>query len=223
MRDELQREFGVPLNRIVVMELGIDRIMPPSSGQRHWLRKQYNLDAARPIVLFFGAVARYKGLDLLVQAFEMLLDTAAVLVIAGQCREEKLRLKLQTQLAPLLTARRAFWFDGFVPEKHVLHYFHGADLLVMPYRHIDQSAVLFMALATGLPVLAADVGSLRDYVPLTSGRVVLPGDPSALAAAIEDMLPRARAIDREHVAWQAQRFLWVQTVRPLLPVYGDAA
>jgi glycosyltransferase involved in cell wall biosynthesis len=178
----------------------------------------------RPIVLFFGNVARYKGLDLLVQAFERLtVDTSAVLVIAGRCRDETLRQELQAQVAPLLTVRRAFWFDGFVPEEHVLHYFHGADLLVMPYRHIDQSAVVFMALATGLPVVATDVGSLGDYVPLTGGRMVRPGDPAALAAAIEAMLPHAREIDREHVVRQARRFLWVQTVRPLLTVYGGAA
>lgn len=224
MRDELQREFGVPPDRIVVMELGIDRIMPPSAGQRDWLRQQCGLDPSRPIVLFFGNVDRYKGLDLLVLAFERLaVDTGAVLVIAGRCRDATLRLELQAQLAPLLTARRAFWFDGFAPEEHVLHYFHGADLLAMPYRHIDQSAVVFMALATGLPVVAADVGSLSDYVPLTGGRMVRPGDPAALAAAIEAMLPRGREIDREHALRQAQRFLWVQTVRPLLPVYGGAA
>lgn len=224
MRDELQRDFGVPPDRIVVVELGIDRIFPPSAGQRDWLRQQCGLDSLRPIVLFFGNVARYKGLDLLVQAFERLtVDTSAVLVIAGRCRDETLRQELQAQVAPLLTVRRAFWFDGFVPEEHVLHYFHGADLLVMPYRHIDQSAVVFMALATGLPVVATDVGSLGDYVPLTGGRMVRPGDPAALAAAIEAMLPHAREIDREHVVRQARRFLWVQTVRPLLTVYGGAA
>jgi glycosyltransferase involved in cell wall biosynthesis len=221
MREELEREFGVPPSRIVVMQLGIDRIFPPSTGQRDWLRRRCGLSSRLFIVLFFGNVARYKGLDLLAQAFERIAkDTSAVLVIAGRCRDRTLRQELQAQLTPLLTARRAFWFDGFVPEEQVLHYFHGADLLAMPYRHIDQSAVVFMALATGLPVIATDVGTLRDYVPLTGGRVVEPGDPEALAKGIEAMLPRAREIDREHVVREAERFLWVETVRPLLGEYG---
>lgn len=224
MSDGLQREFGVPPDRIVVMEHGIDRVAPPSAGQRKWLRHQCGLDDSRPIVLFFGHVVRYKGLDVLVRAFERLpVDNGPVLVIAGLCRDAMLRQELQGQLAPLVSARRAFWFDGFVPEEHVPHYFHGADLLAMPYRHIDQSGVLFMAMATGLPVVAADVGSLGDYVPLTGGCIVCPGDPAALAAAIETMLLRMRHIDREQVVRQAQRFLWTQTVRPVLHAYWARA
>lgn len=224
MSDRLQHEFGVPPGRIVVMEHGIDRVVPPSAGQRDWLRHQCGLDPLRPIVLFFGHVVRYKGLDLLVQAFERLpADDGPVLVIAGLCRDARLRQELQGQLGPLVSSRRAFWFDGFVPEEHVLHYFHGADLLAMPYRHIDQSGVLFMAMATGLPVVAADVGSLGDYVPLTGGRVVRPGDPAALAAAIEAMLLRGRNIDREQVVRQAQRFVWADTVRPVFHAYGAGA
>lgn len=224
MGGDLERHFGVAPERIVVMQHGIDRVVPPSAGRSDWLRKQCGVEPSRPIVLFFGNVAPYKGLDVLVRAFEALtLDSDPVLVIAGRCRDETLREELREQLAPLLTMRRAFWFDGFVPEEDVLHYFHGADMLAMPYRHIDQSGVVFMALATGLPVVASDVGSLGDYVPLTGGQMVAPGDPKALGVALEAMLRRVGMIDREQVAQHAQRFLWVQTVQPMLDVYGGAA
>ena len=62
---------------------------------------------------------------------------------------------------PLPAAQRAKWSEGFVPTEDVWRYFQGADFLVVPYRHIDQSGVVFMALATGLPIVATDVGSLR--------------------------------------------------------------
>lgn len=222
MRDGLQREFGIDVNRVIVMEHGIDRMAPPSGGQTDWLRRHFGIEGERPIVLFFGSVARYKGLDVLVRAFEQLPTVnAPALVIAGLCRDGHLRQELKLRLAGLVNTRRAFWHDDFVPEEQVLHYFHGADMLVLPYRHIDQSGLVFMALSTGLPVVATDVGSLGEYAPLTGGCVVAPGDAGALATAIGTMLAARPNVDRERVVRSARRFLWAKTVRPVLAAYGS--
>jgi glycosyltransferase involved in cell wall biosynthesis len=221
MSERLQREFGVRPGRIVVMEHGIDRIVPPSAGRRSWLREQCGLGSAQRIVLFFGNVAKYKGLDVLIQAFSRFPEgSQAVLVVAGRCLDAALKKDLQAGLGPLLASGRAFWFDGFVPEASVLDYFHGADLLAMPYRHIDQSGVVFMALATGLPVVASDVGSLAEYVPHTGGCVVAAGDPDGLAAAIDATLSRIDHVDRGRAVRDARRYLWSETVRPLIAAYG---
>ena len=219
---ELMDRFGIPKSRIVVMEHGIDHLMPPSPASGHWLREKYGILAEQPIILFFGALAPYKGVDLLIEAFgQMLEDSPAVLVIAGRCRDAGLHARLTALLRPFIDIRRAYWFDGFVAEEDVQKYFHGSDLLVMPYRHIDQSGVIFMAMATGLPVVATDVGSLADYVPLTAGAVVCPGDAAALAQGMESMLARLPQVDRLATVQRAESFLWLNTVRPLVGLYSQ--
>lgn len=221
MGQTLRAEHGVPAHRVVVMEHGIDRLAPVQPANARWLGEQLDLPAGRPVVMFFGSVARYKGLDILVAA---LVDAPtaldAVLVVAGACLDAELRAKIAPGLSQLVAQGRARWVDGFVPEDHVLNYFHGADVLVMPYRAIDQSGVVFMALATGLPVVATDVGSLRDYVPLTGGQVVAPGDTDALLAGLRKVLTSSQPGDRSGRVHAASRFLWSHTVAAVLPAYG---
>ncbi len=74
----------------------------------------------------------------------------------------------------------------FIPDDETEVYFKAADVLVLPYRHIYQSGVLFLGHSFGLPVLAADVGSLKDdIVEGKTGFVFRPEDPVDLAKTIE--------------------------------------
>ena len=74
----------------------------------------------------------------------------------------------------------------YIPDDETEIYFKAADVLVLPYRHIYQSGVLFLAYSYGLPVLAADVGSLKDeIVEGKTGFVFRPEDPVNLAETIE--------------------------------------
>lgn len=221
MAEALQTQFGVPLSKLVVMEHGIDRLAPAPLVRSQWLAHHLDLPVGCKAVLFFGNVSHYKGLDILVAA---LVDAPnaldAVLVVAGACIDREFRAKISPGLNYLVEQGRARWVDGFVPEERVLEYFHGSDVLVMPYRAIDQSGVVFMALATGLPVVATDVGSLAEYVPLTGGKVVEPGNTDALLAGLQDVLASSRPEKRPVRVNEASRFLWSHTVIPLLAAYG---
>ena len=74
----------------------------------------------------------------------------------------------------------------FIPDDEAEVYFKAADVFVLPYRHIYQSGVLFLGHSFGLPVLAADVGSLKDeIIEGKMGFVFRPEDPVDLARAIE--------------------------------------
>jgi len=222
MRDDLIRDFRVDATLICVMEHGIDRLLPPPPGAANWLIKRYGLAPGTRVLLCFGAVARYKGIDAALAAMEIL-PADTVLVIAGYCRDEALRRDLRALAAPMMSKRRVHWFDGFVPEDKVAAYFHGADLLLMPYLNIDQSGVIFMAMATGLPVVATAVGSLADYVPLTGGMLVESGSIESLRDGIEAALVRQGQVDRDAVATEAAAFLWSKTIRPVLQLYAPTA
>lgn len=221
MRAQLGVQFGVPPGRVTVMEHGVDRLMPPDDQGAALLRARLALPQGRPVMLFFGGIARYKGLDQLVDAMLQAPTGAALplLIVAGACQDAVLRATLRQSLGRLVDAGHARWVDGFVPDDEVPAYFHTADVLVMPYRHIDQSGVLFMALSTGLPVVATDVGSLADYVPAAGGRIVAPGDMAGLLAAVGEVLAGESPQQRRQRVGQAARFLWPHTARALLPVY----
>lgn len=221
MSKTLQIEYGVSATRVVVMEHGIDRLAPIELANPQWLGEHLDLPAGMPVVLFFGSLSRYKGLDILVTALvESATALDAILVVAGSCLDTELRAKISPGLSHLVAQGRARWVDSFVPEDQVLNYFHGADVLVMPYRAIDQSGVVFMALATGLPVVATNVGSLADYVPFTGGQVVAPEDADGLLEGLRKVLASSRPADRSDRVRSASRFLWSQTVLAVLPAYG---
>src|SRR5205085_2947160 len=74
----------------------------------------------------------------------------------------------------------------FIPDEETELYFKAADVLVLPYKHIYQSGVLFLGYSFGLPVLAADVGSLKDeIVDGKTGFAFRPEEPADLVIAIE--------------------------------------
>jgi D-inositol-3-phosphate glycosyltransferase len=84
---------------------------------------------------------------------------------------------------------------GWVPERRVAQLVSAADVVVLPYRRGSQSAVAPMALAHGVPVLSTAVGGVPEVVLHGhNGLVVRPGDPSAIASALES-LSRERLAD----------------------------
>lgn len=226
MRDELISRFDITPEHITVMEHGIDRLMPLDSLRRDDMRNQLGVCTSDCLLVFFGNLAPYKGLDVLLDAWSALPPgLPACLLIAGRCRDAMLRSELLRRLAALPDPARVQWHEGFVPAERVPAYFDAADLVVMPYRHIDQSGVVFMAMSHGLPVLATDVGSLRDYVKHTGGAVVPPGDASALADRLSAMI---RAYNCENalgrraaVLERARGFLWGKTTAPVVELYRE--
>jgi glycosyltransferase involved in cell wall biosynthesis len=74
----------------------------------------------------------------------------------------------------------------YVPDEETELYFKAADVLALPYTHVFQSGVLFLAFNFGLPVIATDVGSIgEDIVEGRTGLVCKPRDPQDLASALE--------------------------------------
>lgn len=218
MRDELVTKYGVSQDRTVVMEHGIDRIIPYDEMKRLQFRRRYGIDSFHKLVLFFGQIAPYKGLDTLLQACDLLKGCPEIrFLIAGRCADPGYRSWLAERIEERQADGCIFWIDGYVPDEDVASIFMAADVLVMPYKHIDQSGVVFMALATGLPVVATDVGSLKEYVPPGS-LIVQPESPEVLAGALRNVGGRKMGSQGPHDG-EAVRFLWENTVKAILQVY----
>jgi glycosyltransferase involved in cell wall biosynthesis len=141
----------------------------------------------KPVVLFFGLLRRYKGIDVLLDAWRELRPDAELWIV-GMPRMDVAALR--THAPPSVR-----WVPRFVPDDEVAAYFERAELVVLPYREIDQSGVLFTALAFGAPLLLSDVGGFAEVAGHGAAELVEPGDPDALAAALGRLLadPAARA------------------------------
>ena len=134
----------------------------------------------KPVVLFFGLIRPYKGLDVLVEAWRRL-DPDAELWVVGAPRG--------VDLDPLRAAAgpKARWVPRFVSDAELGAIFRAAAVAVLPYREIDQSGVLYTALAFNTPLVLSDVGGFAE---ISGAAHVPPDDPEALARALAQQLER---------------------------------
>jgi glycosyltransferase involved in cell wall biosynthesis len=157
-------------------------------------------------MLFFGLIRRYKGLDVLVSALPEILRSVpdARLVVAGDPLEP---VEPSKKLAASLDVERAIeWRLGFVPEPELAPLLADAAFVVLPYRQIDSSGVLALALGHGRPAVVSDLGAVGDSVrEFGAGRAVRPEDPSALAAACSELLTDADALRQTYEGAVAAR------------------
>jgi len=136
----------------------------------------------RPVVLYFGVVRPYKGVDVLVEAFQRVED--AELWVVG--RPLGVSMERLRRLAP---PGRVRFMERYVTDAELPAFFRRADIVALPHRNVDVSGVLFAGLAFGKAMVMSDVGGFRELVAEHgAGLLVPPGDSDALAAAIGGLL-----------------------------------
>ncbi len=189
MRRELCADFGVPESKVSVIPFGINNATPTTDMTGEAARRHFGLHPEDNVALFFGQIAPYKGLEFLVEALPELVRTNGSfrLIIAGKVKKgwEDYWAKIEPKLAAPELESRFIMKIGHVPNEEVEAYFKAADVLIVPYTCISQSGVPFLAYGFGLPVIASDVGSLReDIIEKRTGFICRPEDSSDLAKTI---------------------------------------
>ena len=174
--------------RITVVPLGLHSVAAREDLTREEARQRLALPSDRPVILAFGNIRPYKGLDVLLPAFRLVLDAGveAALAIVGQPWEDFRRYERiigRLELGPHVHTRL-----GYAPDEEVEAFFSAADVAVLPYTDFDaQSGAGTLALSFGLPLIVSDVGGLPELVD-DSRAVVPPNSPAALAEAIRAVL-----------------------------------
>ena len=200
-RARLTGELGVDPDRVHVISHGVFAhladVQPQPGG-----RAPFQTDG--PVVLCFGLMRPYKGIDVLLEAWRGI--EHAELWIAGMPRMDISSLRATAPPNVRFVPR-------FITDAELPAYFQRADLVVLPYREIDQSGVLFTALAFGKPLLLSDVGGFPEIAMTGAARTVPAGDPVALREALRELLDdptalgamadRARAAATGPYAWDA--------------------
>jgi D-inositol-3-phosphate glycosyltransferase len=209
MRTELQSEFKVIPSKVSIIPYGLNDAVPNTALTSAEAKQRLGLAPGHKVVLFFGNIAPYKGLEYLIEAMRFLAPQNADyrLIIAGRCKNcESYWRSLRERLSRPELRSCVIERIEYVPDADTEIYFKAADVLVLPYLFIFQSGVLFLSYNFGLPVIASDVGSLRDDIlEGITGFVCRPKNPVDLAKRIEEYFyhPLYRELERRRRDIQA--------------------
>ncbi|WP_423821308.1 glycosyltransferase family 4 protein [Salinisphaera sp. SPP-AMP-43] len=176
----LVNELGAPAARVHrIAHGGFARTAAPAPT-RGAARAALELAGDVFVLLFFGRIRPYKGLDVLVAALDRLAGHRVIAIVAGHDQFGE-AAKLAGRIDVRLDLRR-------VDAETTAQYFAAADLVVLPYRAIDQSGVLMLALTYGSAVAATDVGGLGEIIEHGHTGFLLPApDSQALANLIIEL------------------------------------
>jgi glycosyltransferase involved in cell wall biosynthesis len=167
----------------------------------------------KPVVLCFGLMRPYKGIDVLMEAWRGVED--AELWVAGMPRMDISALRASAPPGVRFVPR-------FIDDDELPAYFRRADLVVLPYREIDQSGVLFTALAFGKPLLLSDVGGFPEVAASGAARTFPAGDAAALNRELRDLIGHpehlAKLAESARAAAQGE-YSWRSTARRTLELY----
>lgn len=210
MKRGLCDQFGVEEGRVIVMLHGVDALPERLSVPEY---------APELRVLLFGGLSHYKGTDLFLESLSFCADIPMRIEIAGECRDQTYKAKIEDLIEALPSNQVVQWDKKFIDEQEVGRYFEATDVVMLPYRHIDQSGVLFTAFRFGTPVIASDVGSFRESIPQYAGMIAPALTAEALAQTVRTFNASKNEFDRQRIRQLAESLVWPITVRPLVDAY----
>jgi len=145
-------------------------------------QKALNLLPNKKTLLFFGLIRSYKGLDLLIDALS-LLDESYQLIIAGESYTsfEKYQQQINTSYA----RNRIYLLNRYIDDKEVSLLFSATDILVLPYKSATQSGVISIAYHFETPIVATNVGSLKETIEKSNTGIICQPQATDLACGIE--------------------------------------
>jgi glycosyltransferase involved in cell wall biosynthesis len=178
------------------------------------------LQSVEKIVLFFGFIRKYKGLDILLRAMKALKDSAPdpttlpKLLVAGEFYEEQSfysELIKELGIEDMLILR-----TNFISDLEVRYYLCAADVVIQPYRNATQSGVTPLAYHYERPMIVTNVGGLPDLVPDRKVGIVCEPEPMSIAHAISTFYELGEDFFIAHLRTEKQRYSWSKLAEAIL-------
>lgn len=145
--------------------------------------EKLGLPNEKKILLFFGFIRGYKGLDILIEAMKYLPDDY-LCVVAGESYGDF--TKYQKVIDSNSVGNKIKLFVRYINDKEVPLFFSAADVCVQPYKSATQSGIAGIAFHFDLPLIATDVGGLKEIItPYNTGMIVEKPEPKQIADAIK--------------------------------------
>ena len=223
-KTDLAQQIKLNDEKIKVVPHGdFDTFIPDRIPAKSEARKFFGLSDEQNVILFFGAIKEYKGLDILSRSFSLasLKINNLALIIAGEAGDAETRqivLKCKDILSKLPNKVKVVFHEKYIPDSEVAKYFIASDVVVLPYRGISHSGVLHVAYSFGRPVIVTDVGDFKESVEEgISGFVLSSNSPENLSEKIvqafsdklklEKMGTYARNLSETKYSWKNSALL----------------
>jgi glycosyltransferase involved in cell wall biosynthesis len=211
--DRLPSMLGCPVARV---PKGVDTALFTADGPNK--RRALDLDGKR-VVVSVGRLVPIKNVRLLLDAIRIVRerDPRVHLVHVGEGPD----LPMLTRHAAALGITDAVTFAGYVPHRETPPFYRTGDVFALTSDFDNSPNVVLEAMACGLPIVATDVGGLREFVDTDRGELAPSRDASAFAAALLRMLSpgQAESVGRHNRRAAVERFSWRASAQKLLDVY----
>jgi len=188
IREKLIKEFPANAAKIHIVPHGnFDNYLPKEVLTKEEARSVFGLSINEKVILFFGYIREYKGLDLLIEAFELVAEknNNITLIIAGAPVNTELLKKYEHQILKSKFRERIIYHLNFIPSDKIPVYFESSDVVILPYKSIDHSGIIHLAYSFSKPVIATDVGDFSENIEHNkSGKILERNTPAELAEVI---------------------------------------
>jgi glycosyltransferase involved in cell wall biosynthesis len=193
------------------------------SIEKHNAREKLGLNKDGKYLLFFGFIRKYKGLDVLLEAFSdaRIQEKGIKLIIAGEYYDSP---ELYESIIEKHGMKDAIvQVSDFIPDSEVSSYFCASDLVVQTYKTATQSGVTQIAYYYHKPMLVTDVGGLSELVPDQKVGYVTAIDTKQIADAILDFYDNGREQEFiSNINEERKRFTWDSMIEKLLEVSNSS-
>jgi len=171
-----------------------DCYKPVDESNRQKIKIELGFEPESLVLLFFGYVRKYKGLDVLIEAFPSILaeNPYARLLIVGEFYDDP--KPYMEQINKLKIEDKVRVINQFVPNEEVARYYQVSDVVILPYRSATQSGILNIAYGFYKPVIVTDVGGLAEFVE--EGRTGFVVDPDSTEAILYGVNKFIKAKDK---------------------------
>lgn len=177
---------------------------------QHLAKKSIGIADDTKLILFFGFIRKYKGLDLLLEAMasNSIKALGIELMIVGEFYEDA--APYHELIESLGISNRVHIKEGFKADKEVKQYVCSADFIIQPYRNATQSGVTPLAYNFEKPMLVTNVGGLADTVPNNQVGVVVEPNAEAIAEGIVTLYTNGAAHYLPQIKIEKQKYTWEQ-------------
>ncbi len=169
-------------------------------------RKHIGLMENEKIILFFGFIRKYKGLDILLEAMSFLKQTGIKLLVAGEFYEDE--KPYHDQIEKLQIKENLILKTDFIPDSEVQYYLCAADAVIQPYRGATQSGVTPLAYHFEKPMIVTNVGGLPSLVPHEKAGLVAEPDAKSIADSILKFYQLGENYFIPHLRSEKQKYSW---------------
>jgi glycosyltransferase involved in cell wall biosynthesis len=184
-------------------------------------REKLKINLEERVLLFFGFIRKYKGLDILLEAMaeERIRSSGIKLLIAGEFYEDE---KYYLELIDKLDIKSALILHTrFIPDNHVRDYLCAADAVMQPYRNATQSGVTPLAYYFEKPMIVSNVGGLPNMVEHEKVGLVTEPTPVAMADAILYFYQLGEDYFIPHLRMEKLKYSWAKLAETITDFNND--